>query len=407
MWRDQSIRSLADVEYGKSPNAVRDPNGLIPIIGTSGVQGTARKALFDDEAIVVGRKGTLDNPVYIDGPFWVIDTAYAVLPKSGVNAKWLYYHLDQFDLSKLNEATGVPSISREYLYRVEFPTPGEPVQTEIAEILTCVDTAIEKTDALIEKYEQIKRGMMQDLFTRGLDEAGRLRPPPDDAPHLYHETELGLLPKAWNPLRIEDISKFVTSGSRDWSRFYSEDGDVFIRIGNLTRRHINMRLDNVQHVRLSNRSEGTRTKLQKDDLLVSITADLGIIAVIPEIDFDAYINQHIALIRVDPAKARPRFLGHFLASRLGQLQFERLNDPGAKAGLNLPSIRALRCMLPHEPEQKKIEFALDQVDRYIHQLEIAERKLRNQKAGLMQDLLTGRVRVKSDKSDSEKTEAAA
>ena len=159
------LSSLADIHYGKSPNAVRNPRGHVPVIGTGGVTGRATASLFDGPAVVVGRKGTLDKPFYINEPFWPIDTTYAVIAKKDVDTKWLYYSLCTTDLKKLNEATGVPSINRDFLGRVEFFTPKEPEQRAIARVLDTVDEAMEATSAMLAKQEKIKPGLMQDLLT--------------------------------------------------------------------------------------------------------------------------------------------------------------------------------------------------------------------------------------------------
>jgi type I restriction enzyme S subunit len=105
------LRELADIHYGKSPSEVLTDESAIPIIGTGGVYGRALRAMYQGPAVVVPRKGSLGNPQYVDEPFWPVDTTYVVIPRSGVDAKWLYYSLAAFDLTKLNEATGVPSIS--------------------------------------------------------------------------------------------------------------------------------------------------------------------------------------------------------------------------------------------------------------------------------------------------------
>ena len=107
---------------------------------------------------------------------WVIDTAYAVVPQSDVDATWLYYALSNHNLSALNEATGVPSISRDYLYRVELDKPGLDEQRKIAHILTTVNDLIDRTEALIAKLRAIKQGVVHDLLTHGVEQHGQLRP---------------------------------------------------------------------------------------------------------------------------------------------------------------------------------------------------------------------------------------
>ena len=221
------LRDLAEVHYGKSPNDVLSEDSTVPVIGTGGIYGRASRSLFSGPAVVVARKGTLGNPQFVDEPFWPVDTTYAVLSKPGVDTKWLYYSLAAFDLTKLNEATGVPSISRDWLYKVPLSTTNFETQRRIAEILSTLDEAIEQTEALIAKHQQIKAGLMHDLFTRGVTPDGHLRPTREQAPDLYKESSLGLIPKEWKVVSIADafeiqLGKMLNklAKSRKWTAPY-------------------------------------------------------------------------------------------------------------------------------------------------------------------------------------------
>ena len=129
------------------------------------------------------------------------------------------------------------------------------------------------------------------------------------------------------------------------------------------------------------------------DLLISITADLGIIAVIPEKFEEAYVNQHIALVRLKNTEVVPRFVGWFLAGSRGQSQFDKLNESGAKAGLNLPMIKNLLVPKINLSEQNKIVKILDTNIKTLIDFQSRLQKLHSLKTALMQDLLTGKVRV--------------
>lgn len=139
-------------------------------------------------------------------------------------------------------------------------------------------------------------------------------------------------------------------------------------------------------------SEGARTRVRLGDILISITADLGIVGVIPEHFDDAYVNQHIALVR--PAHGvNPRWLARYLAFGPSCKQFQMLNDTGAKAGMNLHAIESLLVVVPSLEEQLKSSKVLDAIDEQIDEEIQGVGKLRELKSGLMADLLTGRVRV--------------
>ena len=263
-------------------------------------------------------------------------------------------------------------------------------QTKIAEILSTVDQAIDQTEALIAKQQRIKTGLMQDLLTRGIDENGNLR---SEETHEFKDSPLGRIPVEWDVRNINSMSDFVTSGARGWAQYYSDEGAVFLRIGNLTRDHINMRFDDTVFVQPPGSAEGLRTLVAPGDVLISVTADLGIIGVIPEGFGEGYVNQHIALVRISDPEVDQRFVGWFLQSRAGQAQFERHNESGAKAGLNLPTIRSLLVASPPLDEQRHIAKVLDANTERIAGFQAELDKQNHLKTALMQDLLTGKVSV--------------
>lgn len=215
-------------------------------------------------------------------------------------------------------------------------------------------------------------------------------------PEGYKMTEVGVIPGDWEVKQIADLHPFVTSGSRGWADFYSEYGDVFIRISNLSRQSIYLELEDLQFVQIPKiSSEGARTELQDSDVLISITADIGIIGnVTPRITKPAYINQHIALVRFNKYQTDSRFISYFLSSEPSQKKFRALSDSGAKAGMNLNTVQQIKLALPPtKAEQQAIAEALSDADALVESLEQLLVKKRQIKQGAMQELLTGQNRL--------------
>ncbi len=197
------------------------------------------------------------------------------------------------------------------------------------------------------------------------------------------------VPAGWEVRRIGELARFVTSGSRGWAKYYADQGAMFLRITNLTRGSINPDFSNAKFVELpAGLTDGTRTRLQGKDILISITADLGIIGIVPDDIGESYISQHIALVRLDQERLVPHYVAYYLASDSGRDQFDLLNDSGAKSGLNLPSIRAVSIPLPPLPEQKKVAAILSSVDVAIQATQGVIEQTRRVKEGLLQELLT-------------------
>ncbi len=137
---------------------------------------------------------------------------------------------------------------------------------------------------------------------------------------------------------IRELSRVVTSGSRGWAKYYANEGARFIRITDLTRDRIVLKDDNIQFVKLPEKVEGRRSRLKDGDVLVSITADLGSIALVPQNIGEIYINQHIAMIRFNNV-AQSEFMAWYLKSDYGQKNLLKNKRGGGKLGLGLDDIR--------------------------------------------------------------------
>jgi type I restriction enzyme, S subunit len=208
-------------------------------------------------------------------------------------------------------------------------------------------------------------------------------------------TEVGVIPADWRVVTLGDLDPYITSGSRGWAEFYSETGSAFVRITNMSRETIRLDLDDLRRVKLpTGTAEGKRTELRDDDVLISITADVGIVSHVEmSVPKPAYINQHIALVRLDPSKASGHFVSYFLAAPRAQKLLRGATDQGAKTGMGLESIRKIRIPLPLLAEQRAIAAALGDNDALIASLDQLIAKKRNIKLAAAQLLLTGQLRL--------------
>jgi len=171
------------------------------------------------------------------------------------------------------------------------------------------------------------------------------------------------IPDTWVWSRLGNLVEVITSGSRDWAKYYSETGNLFLRMGNLSRNSFELRLNNLQRVQLPEKAEGTRTSLQGGDLLFSITGEVGMLGLIPE-DFEtAYINQHTAMIRFLPS-IRKKYLPYFLLTDYAQKCYKS-NQHGIKNSFRLDSISEILVPIPPLSEQERI----------IEQIEMATNKI--------------------------------
>lgn len=203
-----------------------------------------------------------------------------------------------------------------------------------------------------------------------------------------------MLPEGWKYSNLGEFASNITSGSRDWAQYYSDTGDKFVRMTNLARDGVKISENDMKFVSIPHDStDGKRTALKNGDILISITAELGKIGLVPNGFGTAFINQHLALVRLKTATASSTFVAYALSSKKLNQKLNSLNDAGAKAGLNLSTIRSIPILLPPLPEQKKITAILSAWDRAIEGTEKLLTNSQQQKKALMQQLLTGKKRL--------------
>lgn len=397
------LDEVSSIHYGRSPSEVANSDGQIPIIGTGGEYGRASIPLFN-AGVVVPRKGSLGNPQIALTPFWPTDTTFAVLPTENTDLRWLYYCLLSYDLSRLNEATGVPSISRDWLSKIEFRNPGYKRQKRIARILQTIDQTIEKTEALIDKYQQIKAGLMHDLFTRGIGPNGQLRPPREQAPELYQQTPIGWIPKNWE---FDAIGRYVKSAQYGISTSLGDNpsGIPVLRMNNIQSSGFD-----VTDLKYSNDPEAYKIKLRAGDVLYNRTNSIDHVGKIAiwcnELEGCSFAS-YLVRLNLKADLMLPEYFSHWMTQVSSQDALRVYATPGVQqVNINPTNLQRVMIALPTSmEEQSKIACKINAVDCRAQREACLLKKLQEQKSGLMHDLLSGKVPVQPE-VESE-TEAAS
>jgi len=176
-WETKKIGDLLKVHHGRSQRDIAVSDGKYPILGSGGEIGRTDTALTYKPSVVIGRKGTIDEPQYVSSPFWAVDTLfYTDINEINVN-KFVYYKFCMIPWRNYNEASGVPSLNAKTIENIEITIPGYDEQTAIAAVLSDMDAEIAALERRRGKVEQIKQGMMQQLLTGRI----RLVEPPEAA----------------------------------------------------------------------------------------------------------------------------------------------------------------------------------------------------------------------------------
>ena len=282
-------------------------------------------------------------------------------------------------------------LSNSALANILIPLPSLAKQREVSRVLTATDTAIEKTEALIAKYQQIKAGLMHDLFTRGALPNGQLRPPRSEAPELYQETAIGWIPMDWQLKRCADLCSRICVGIViQPTQYYVEDGIPAFRSANVREDGIDP--SNFVYISAEANQLLAKSQVKAGDIVSVRTGYPGTSAVIPP-EFQG-ANCIDILISTPNEQVSSEYLCDWINSSFGKWQVLRQQGGMAQQHFNVGEMRELLVALPDLDEQDRVRNKIKAIsDKLAVEQALAE-KLRAKKLGLMQDLLTGKVPVK-------------
>lgn len=289
-------------------------------------------------------------------------------------------------------SAGQQRVSKDFFLNYNILIPTFTERNTIATILSTIDDAIDHTDRLIQKYQRIKQGLMQDLFRYGIDEQGNLR---SEKTNRFKDSPLGRIPEEWEVREIGDITNYIGSGitPTGGQEVYLSEGIRFVRSQNVMFGGIS--IQDIAHIDQKTHKKMMRSEIFVNDVLLNITgASIGRCCIVPENFGPANVNQHVCAIRLknnDPLLSK--FICHFLSSYQGQNQIENLNAGSNRQGLNYQQIKAIKTIFPKFDEQSRIAAIINQSDEAIEKEEAHKQKLVAIKIGLMNDLLSGKVRV--------------
>ncbi|QHG65900.1 restriction endonuclease subunit S [Pseudomonas putida] len=253
-----------------------------------------------------------------------------------------------------------------------------------------IDSLIEKKKALLDKLAEKRTALISHTVTKGLDPSVPMKD--SGVPWL------GEVPLHWTIMRARYASTFVTSGSRGWAEYYSDSGSVFLRITNVSRNSVDLLLHDIQRVLPPDSAEGERTATQTGDVIVSITADLGSVAVIPEEFESAYVSQHLALVRPSGDRVLGRWMAYQFFSASGQAQLTGSGYGGTKVQLGLSDVKDVWMALPTNGEQEKIcawlEAEIEKLKRQSDSIHAVILRLREYRSAIITNAVTGKIDVR-------------
>jgi type I restriction enzyme S subunit len=356
--------------------------------------------------VVLTKDGTIGRVARIDHlPGRATLNGTMMLLRSGnqLDYRFLFHLLtgDQFKKLIADKVSGssIPHIFQRDMVTLPISIPPMKQQLGIADVLDTLDTTIRQTELIIEKLKQVKQGLLHDLLTRGIDANGALRPLQSQAPHLYKDSPLGWVPLEWNVVGLADLaseSRVVLRtgpfGSSLKGEHFTESGRPVVTIGSLgVGKFIEKALLFVSDVTAHTLKE---FELVPGDIAFSRVADVGRSVVVEVAQRGWIMSSNFMRIAVDTEKVEPHFLQTILAfdAKLKRQMRSTINSAGRDVASSA-IMMSLLFSLPPKDEQLQALNRKRVFDARIEGEEVSLQKLVTLRAGLMDDLLSGRVRV--------------
>jgi type I restriction enzyme S subunit len=360
-WEVKELGAFVKVKHGRDQKSIEVENGIYPILATGGEIGRTNTALYSKPSVLIGRKGTIDKPKYMDTPFWTVDTLFYTEISEYVLPIWLFYKFETIDWYFYNEASGVPSLSASTISKIKIPLPPLPEQKAIAQVLGTADAAIHTTEKLIAQKVLRKKWLMQQLLT------GKKR--------------LMGFGGEWKKVGAGEIFKSITKKGFADEELLSATQDRGMIPRTMLEGRVTMPTSGTEGFKL----------VEIGDFIISLRSFQG------GLEYSYYRGL------VSPAytvlKPKKQINDEFYKQYFKSYEFiGRLATAviGIRDGKQIcyDDFCIVKIPNPTFDEQTAIAQVLQAVDREISLLKAKAEKLREQKKGLMQVLLTGKVRLK-------------
>lgn len=330
------LGDICEFKYGKALAASRRNPGAVTVYGSNGPVGSHNISLSEGPTIIIGRKGSVGEVHFCENPNWAIDTTYFIdQTATDCDLKWLSFALKSTRIRELNKAAAVPGLNRNDAYRETLYVPPLEEQKRIAAILDKADQLRQKRRHAIALLDSLTSSLVEQIAGSAVGE----------------NTPLG------------DLLSFVTSGGRNWSRYYAEAGARFIRSLDVQTNHIGN--DDIVYVQAPDNAEARRTRTENGDVVLTITGSrIGRVASIDADLAGSYVSQHVAILRPISDELNPIFLSLFLNSSAGQRQIAKWQYGQTKPGLNFEQIRSFEIPKISKSDQ----------DRFVGKAQVIARR---------------------------------
>jgi type I restriction enzyme S subunit len=304
----------------------------------------------------------------------------AIIPRSDIHPEYLMYHLENRynELRNLTGDNDRSGLNLRIISDLLVAIPELLEQKKIATILSTVDDAIQKTDEIIAKTKRLKKGLMQKLLTRGIGHT------------KFKQTEIGEIPEEWEVVKLERILEGRLQYGLTASAIDQPRGPRFLRTTDIKDNKVDW--NSLMYCECSEQ-DITKYRLRAGDVIVARAGSYGV-SILIEQDADIVYGSYMIRLHPNHGVMDPKYLACFMQSEIYWRQIRRESAGSTLKNINTATLKRLFVPLPSLPEQKKIATVLSTVDEQIEKERAKKGQLEQLKKGLMQILLTGKVRVK-------------
>ena len=399
-WIENNLIELVDIKTGKKDANQGDENGTFRFYTCAKDYSFIKEYAFDEEAILVSGNGAYVGYVhYFKGKFDAYQRTY-ILSNFKIDVYFLYHYLGEklrFRIHREKQDGATPYITKGTLAKFKVKYPENPAeQTAIATILSKVDEAIEATQNSIKAAEKLKNSLMQNLLTGKLKPDGTLRT--DDELQI---TKYGYAFKDWKYCKINDLIKegYITKvqdgnhgESHPVAAEFVEAGIPFVMASDISKGYVDT--DNCKKI-TKTRADKLRIGFSyKDDVLISHKASVGYTCIVEKAEPYIMLTPQVTLYRVDKQKLIPEYLLYFFQLYTFQIILEGNAKQSTRNYIGITNQKKMWIYLPDAiEEQKELVAPIIKVDKEVIGKQIKIKPLQRLKKSLMQNLLTGKVRV--------------
>lgn len=358
------FEDVLTIVNGKNQKKVENPNGLYPIYGSGGIMGYADDYICEANTVVIGRKGSINNPIFVETRFWNVDTAFGLCADtSKLEPKYLYYFCDNYDFERLNTTVTIPSLTKRNLLKIEIPLPSLDEQRRIAATLDKVTDLITKRRQQLDKLDELVKARFVEMF--------------GDTVINPHELPSVCLSN------FADIVSGITKGRKTSGEELFEV--PYMAVSNVKSGYIDW--TTVKTIEAT-KSEIEQYRLQSFDVLMTEGGDpdkLGRGAIIQNPPIDCIHQNHIFRVRVDSSRLLPQYLEEYLQHPKAKKYFlSCAKQTTGIASINMTQLRNLPVLLPSLEQQKQFSAIVEQIDQHKLTIQRSLDKMETLKKALMQ-----------------------